>query len=292
MPALGAFYEAVTGGHSETIFWWVGGEENWSNVFCAFEGDRMIAKGQAEVFTSVQPGSPAEAKHRIFVNLRALPGKEHQHVVLDAVYVCLLDRARELKAGLAAGYDTLLCVGNKAGEETYNRYFERHLGYRYMYDLCTMTRDLTLPVTTLPLLAGFELEQRSLATEGEQLAYLALEAEIWPETPLRLERLLEYRRNPHWTNWVACEAGAVAGSLMAWEEEGQGMTEDVFVREPWRGRGIAGALLSEALTYLRNAGLASAQLVTRTDNAAALSLYGKLGFITTSLEKRYSMLLE
>lgn len=35
MPLLGEFFQTVTSGN-DVVFWWVGDEENWKNVFCAF----------------------------------------------------------------------------------------------------------------------------------------------------------------------------------------------------------------------------------------------------------------
>lgn len=53
MPLLGELYQAVSA--AGVLFWWVGDEENWENVFCAFEDGIMVAKGQVEVINIVPP---------------------------------------------------------------------------------------------------------------------------------------------------------------------------------------------------------------------------------------------
>jgi ribosomal protein S18 acetylase RimI-like enzyme len=121
----------------------------------------------------------------------------------------------------------------------------------------------------------------------QRAAYLELEAEIWPDTPLGMERLLEYQEYPLWTSVVVLDAGKVAGSLMVWQEEQNGIIEDVFVREPWRRRGIAKVLLVRALEYLMEQGLEQAQLIAMTTNESALSLYESVGFQTGRQEIRY-----
>jgi mycothiol synthase len=68
------------------------------------------------------------------------------------------------------------------------------------------------------------------------------------------------------------EENAVNGYLRGW-------TDPVFVRRPWRRRGVASALLGRALVVLRERGMTSAQLEVDTANPhEALSLYERHGF--------------
>lgn len=74
---------------------------------------------------------------------------------------------------------------------------------------------------------------------------------------------------------------------MAWQEEDHGVIEDVFVREPWRKRGIAKYLLTEALRYLKSNQLQYANLMVLTTNKSALTLYESVGFYADKEEIRY-----
>ncbi len=286
MPALGEFYNAVTSS-GQAIFWWVGEEANWVNVFCAFEGKQMVAKGQVEVFNIIPEANAPECKHKLFINLKAAPGREEDTALLDGVYSLLLARACEMKITLPDSHSTLLCVGNYAAETGYHRYFQER-GYRPLHNLYSMERDLSEPIAEQALAEGLNCIHWSMETREEQDLYLKLESEVWPDAPLGVERLAEYREHPLWTAMIARDAaGTVVGSVMVWQEDEGGVIEDVFVREAWRRRGIASFLLAEALKYLQGHGLGTASLVARTDNDSALTLYTSAGFQTASEEARY-----
>ncbi len=288
MAALGEFYQAVTAS-GPVIFWWVGEEENVVNVFCAFEGNRMVAKGQIGVFNIVPTESAAENKHKIFINLKVVPGREEDVELLNSVYERLLARAYAMKETLPDGHGTLLCVGNYSAETGYHRYFQEQQGYRYLHSLYSLQRDLTKPVVDMPLPDGLDWIHWGMETREEQNRYMKLESEVWPEAPIGAERLAEYRAHPLWTAIIAREAGTVVASVMAWQEDAGGVIEDVFVREAWRRRGIARFLLAEALKYLQGHGLETASLITGTDNDSAQALYQSVGFHIVSEETRHYM---
>jgi mycothiol synthase len=59
----------------------------------------------------------------------------------------------------------------------------------------------------------------------------------------------------------------------------RGLLDSVFVRRPWRGRGLASALVARSLVLLRERGMTSAWLGVDADNpTGALRLYEKHGF--------------
>jgi ribosomal protein S18 acetylase RimI-like enzyme len=81
---------------------------------------------------------------------------------------------------------------------------------------------------------------------------------------------------------VAFDGQDIAGAVMGYiypeenEEHGyqRGWTDPVFVRRPWRRRGLASALLGRALTALRERGITAAQLGVDSENPhQALTLY-------------------
>jgi ribosomal protein S18 acetylase RimI-like enzyme len=278
MPLLKHLYRSVTE-HRESIFWWVGDEENWVNVFCAFENDQMVAKGQVDVITRVVPGSPLDYKHKIYINLKTISEREDDYELLDLIYQKLFSRAMELKQSLLDEYKTLLCVGNYASEVSNNKFFLEIKGFSYMESEYSMNRDLNVEIEEFPLNKPFQGTQWRMESPAEEKQYLDIEAEIWPKAQLGLKRLREYKSYPHWTAMVVREAEAIVGSLMAWEEETVGIIEDVFVRESWRKRGIAKHLLTEGLKYLKGLNLSYAQLSVLATNQTALSLYKAVGFI-------------
>ena len=65
----------------------------------------------------------------------------------------------------------------------------------------------------------------------------------------------------------------------------RGYTEHVFVRRPWRGRGLASALLARSLELLKAQGMEEAELGVDVENASgAHALYERMGFRTFSTD--------
>ncbi|MFD2083967.1 GNAT family N-acetyltransferase [Brevibacillus brevis] len=61
----------------------------------------------------------------------------------------------------------------------------------------------------------------------------------------------------------------------------------MYVREAYRGTGVAQALMQAELAYLKERGdIDTVQLAVVTTNPAAIRLYEKMGFIPYGLEKR------
>ena len=86
---------------------------------------------------------------------------------------------------------------------------------------------------------------------------------------------------------VAWDGDEVAGSVQTfvWKSENdvlgvrRGWLEHISVRRPWRRRGVARALIADALRRLRAAGMDQVMLGVDSENATgALELYRSLGF--------------
>ncbi|MDH5163218.1 GNAT family N-acetyltransferase [Heyndrickxia oleronia] len=285
MPLLGELYQSVTA-KENAIFWWVGDEGNWSNVYCAFEDGKMVAKGQVSIINVVPPGRSKENTHSIYVNLKTIPERENDITLLDNVYHYLFIRAKQLKETLPEEYGTILCVGNDSTEIANNQFFIQK-GFLHLNSLYRMNRDLNEPIPELKLQEEFQFSYWKMESSREERDYLNVEAEIWPDTPLGLNRLTEYKNNKLWTSMVIRQSDAIVGGLMAWQEADHGVIEDVFVREPWRKRGIAKYLLTQALKYLKSHQLQNANLMVLTTNKSALSVYESVGFCADKEEIRY-----
>jgi GNAT superfamily N-acetyltransferase len=78
-------------------------------------------------------------------------------------------------------------------------------------------------------------------------------------------------------------AGGVTNLIKARENEElgirRGLLASVFVRRPWRRRGLAAALVARSLLLLRERGMTSAWLGVDADNpSGALGVYDRAGF--------------
>jgi mycothiol synthase len=89
-------------------------------------------------------------------------------------------------------------------------------------------------------------------------------------------------------------AGAVHAAIDPVENElrgyRRGWCEPVFTRRPWRRRGLASALLGQALLRLRARGMTSAQLHVDSENTdRAPALYERHGFLTRSSSSEWHL---
>lgn len=68
----------------------------------------------------------------------------------------------------------------------------------------------------------------------------------------------------------------------------RGWCENISTRAPWRGRGVASALISRALLALRARGMTEAALGVDAENeTGALRLYRRMGFVEVSRETEW-----
>jgi ribosomal protein S18 acetylase RimI-like enzyme len=87
---------------------------------------------------------------------------------------------------------------------------------------------------------------------------------------------------------VAWDGDQVAGMVLPRVDEAdpgrekkRGYTEHVFVRRPWRGRGLAKALLVRSLRVLRDEGMDEAELGVDSENdSGAHGFYERMGYVT------------
>jgi mycothiol synthase len=159
---------------------------------------------------------------------------------------------------------------------------------RYSFE---MRRPLDLPIPDAPLPAGLEVlpvepEQHRRIWDADVEAF----RDHW-ESGVRDEAdFVQHFRNPDLDTslWqVAWDGDEVAGSVMngIYADENAklglaiGWLDHVSVRRPWRGRGLAGALIVRSLTVLRDRGMTVATLGVDAENpTGALGLYERLGF--------------
>jgi len=83
--------------------------------------------------------------------------------------------------------------------------------------------------------------------------------------------------------------GAIVGSAMGGYDGHRGWVNYLAVDPAHRGRGLGRALMAEVETRLRELGCPKLNLQVRSDNAAALAFYERLGFrqdAAVSLGKR------
>lgn len=86
---------------------------------------------------------------------------------------------------------------------------------------------------------------------------------------------------------VALEGGELAGYIALSSVLDEGSVDNVAVAPEFRRRGIADALLTEAVRQARARALSFITLEVRAGNDAAISLYRKHGFLEVGRRKNY-----
>jgi mycothiol synthase len=172
------------------------------------------------------------------------------------------------------------------------RLVTRH-GYepvRYFFDMVRPTLD---GIVEHPLPAGLEL--RPVGDDHDlhlQLWNADVEAfqDHWGGFDGSPDRLAEWKRDPKWdpslfvVAWDGDEiAGGVINEISETENAAfnrrRGWLASVFVRRPWRRRGLARALVAQSLVMFRDRGMTSAGLgVDAANPTGALRLYEEAGF--------------
>lgn len=127
------------------------------------------------------------------------------------------------------------------------------------------------------------------------------------------EVVQEYWSDDHYDPWlknpshtpdlwqVAWDGDQVAGMVLNRIDAAEntafnrkrGYTEHIFVRSPWRKRGLARALLSKSLTLLKNKGMEEAVLGVDTENeSGAYGFYQRMGYQTFSTDIWFRKVME
>jgi ribosomal protein S18 acetylase RimI-like enzyme len=169
--------------------------------------------------------------------------------------------------------------------------FAESAGYapeRYSFE---MRRPLDLPIPDAPMPEGLEVRP---VREADHRAIWTADTEAFRDHWEAAERhepdFVHTFSHPDVDTslWqVAWAGGEVAGSIMNGiyaEENAQigldiGWLDHVSVRRPWRGRGLASALIVRSLAILRERGMAVAALGVDAENpTGALGLYERHGF--------------
>lgn len=111
-----------------------------------------------------------------------------------------------------------------------------------------------------------------------------IEAECFSQ-PWSEKTFYEELSNANAHTFVAVENGEAAGFLSVWEVCGEVNINNIAVRERFRRKGIARALLQHMLDELSSA--YSAALEVRRSNASAIALYESFGFKCVGQRKNF-----
>lgn len=194
------------------------------------------------------------------------------------------DRSRALAAEIRATAPCTFAANASETESDWQAVLQRH-NYtlvRTLVDLqCKLGTDV--PVASLP--QGIEVRP---LTRGNRRQLLHARFEAFKDEPnifavVHSEaQIREFESGDHLDTslWqIAWDGDEIVGGVQITVPNGRGIFDQVWIRRPWRRRGIATALMRMGLGALRARGIPLAMLHTDAANAGgALNLYAKVGF--------------
>jgi mycothiol synthase len=182
-----------------------------------------------------------------------------------------------------------------------------HAGYEPVRWLFEMVRRSLADLPSEELPAGIEvrpveradgvkiLEARGEATSSDEWYFPTF-------TPVALAALVDDPIEGQLDVWqVAWDGAEVVAGVLGYIDTDEnevfhrlrGYTESIFTRRPWRGRGIATALIGRNLRLLRDRGMTEAALSVDAGNrTGALRLYERCGFVRDRTEVTYARLAD
>ncbi len=208
-----------------------------------------------------------------------------------------LDRAREIHRSVAPDAVWEVHAGAMVADEQTTRLFERFgmSPVRYWFDMVAPTAGV--PAVALPdglRLVGYTAEHE-IALHG---AHMDAFADHWgfEHRPLESWAVLTVRseRFAPELSLLAFDGDEIAGYLLGYRDADPQRLYigQVGVRKPWRRRGLAAALLTEALTAAADAGRTHAALgVDAASSTGAVGVYERAGFTVESRAVTYSLAL-
>jgi len=248
------------------------------NMFCAELDGKVVASGHLEPTDSCEyldrEGQAPAYVHRFLFDIASAGHEEAE----AALFARIVDRAHQIKRAYPA---KRLQIGHACARDDLQQIdFLLSQGFYHELSYFIMRRDLTKPLPEPAVPDGIAIRRWAMDTEQEQALYLQAEkaggsGESWSQA-----RLNWFRGGPEWDTFTAFAGGEPVGSCMTWGlGEERSATEQIFTHPAWRRKGVAQAVIVEALQFLRDhRHKKEATLGVVAGNAPALALYKALGY--------------
>lgn len=253
------------------------------NIFCAVNAEGGIL-GFAHIVPDstwflIEDGSrPADFLYKLNVDITLNEDLNPPEHVQDELWAGILNRAIEYRGRYPEKRVRVSHTISTGDLEEMDFYLAK--GFDTKRTHLVMKRDLTEQIPHHPFPEGMVIKNWKMDSQQEEEQYLEAEAKgDLNGAPWSLNHLKWTKGGGEWTAFTAFYENEVAGSVMTWSlGEERGATENIFVLPEWRRKGVAKAVVTQALKHLKDSGKKEATLGVFGDNRGAVSLYLALGY--------------
>lgn len=224
---------------------------------------------------------------RVGVNWR----KEYFGTALpDMLFDLSESKCRQMVAGMDTDLELVFSSWTMKKAEARHAVFKAH-GYQDVRYFFNMTRDSAKVLEEYPLPEGIVIRS---AQKSEYRKVFAAIGEAfqdhWGYSAQSEEQFQAWQQDRHFQPalWkIAWEGEEVVGTVLNYVDEVEneefnrkrGYTETICIRRPWRGKGIAKAIIAESIRMFTAMGMEECALGVDAENPnGALKLYQHLGF--------------
>ncbi|MBN2252890.1 MAG: GNAT family N-acetyltransferase [Kosmotogaceae bacterium] len=249
------------------------------NIFLAVDNGRVV--GFVRFLT--RQNFSMEHFHHVWLDITLDGGADSS--LMSLLYETALPSIVDTTSNLFPAAGTKICV-RIADCESEKRDFFSNTGFTHWMDFEYMERDLRSEIISHPFPSGLTISKLKPRKSPEILKYLLAEQSCFQDSPLEYKFLHYFFNRVEWKTEGLILAsldtkGNIAGSVMLYPDNRDNSvfhTEEIFVVERWRNKGLARALLAESLEYLKRMGKDRAFLSVTSDRTSAKKIYEEAGF--------------
>jgi ribosomal protein S18 acetylase RimI-like enzyme len=278
--------------------------EGGKNVICALDETGKVC-GFAPVSLADVPDKPYTFWTAIRVDPKITPSSE----LRDSLFDRIEERALEVIKTLPSRKNRIAFQYHFSENENIDHVISK--GGTYTESAFLMKRDLSRDIPSPSLPTGIEIGHSYMTDEVEQQAYLAVRNKAFVEgRPHELANsavsindwliLLHHVYRPNGVFILAYRDQQIIGGVTVYWNDNRnsesskktGITDDVFVVDEWKRKGIGSYLIWKGLEYFKAQRLKVAQIEVNSANKRALHLYEQQGYSVTDESPFYVISLE
>lgn len=240
------------------------------NIFCAIDEKQQIL-GVGHIAYDYKN------KMQLDISINHIVDDTESNIIWDSILFKLIERAKLIKS--EQQFDKLIisqyCYANDT--EEINKMLS--YGFCVINNCLVMKYDLTNEIPSVDVPKGIVVKENRFEDDESFYIYQKTMREVFDCENWSNNRLRWTMHGPGWNNYGAFDGEELVAGVMIWDITNiKSATEEIFVTEEYRNRGIARYIITETLKSLKQEGKEVATLSVFGNNKPAISLYKSIGY--------------